>query len=408
MKKIKNLYPSSKTIPDFICPKNKRPLFFDIETTGFSRENCTIYLIGCAYTVKGGYEIVQFFAENTTDEQFVLSEFGEFSENFDVLISFNGIKFDQPFIEARCRRYNITCKLNSKPHIDILAETRKFSKLLPINNLKQKTIEAFLGIERKDEYNGGELIDIYLSYCVNPHPDKEQLLLLHNKEDVEGMTDLLSIFLYNPILNADLSDTNSIRCYYSSSKGNSTNLISNLSDYVFSPDKSLNYSLSSEDAVDLDSQINNSDNISSDNYIQNIQLRIVIPLKSNIVRQIYCSSHNCHIIMNKCDLTIVLPVYSDELKHFFDDYRNYYYIPSDDTAIHKSVAQFIEPSNREKAKASTCYQRKKGLFILNPRGVIEPVFKKEYRSKEYFLELGLSKKNLLSGLDIYLKAVLEL
>ena len=112
--------------------------------------------------------------------------------------------------------------------------------------------------------------------------------------------------------------------------------------------------------------------------------------------------------MNKCDLTIVLPVYSDELKHFFDDYRNYYYIPSDDTAIHKSVAQFNEPSNREKAKASTCYQRKKGLFILNPRGVIEPVFKKEYRSKEYFLELGLSKKNLLSGLDIYLKAVLEL
>ena len=48
-----------------------------------------------------------------------------------------------------------------------------------------------------------------------------------------------------------------------------------------------------------------------------------------------------------------------QLKHFYPDYRDYYYLPFEDTAIHRSVGEYVDRSARKKATAKTCYTKKR-------------------------------------------------
>ena len=66
-------------------------------------------------------------------------------------------------------------------------------------------------------------------------------------------------------------------------------------------------------------------------------------------------------------LIISLPYIEETLKHFFKDYRNYYYLPEEDRAVHKSVGCYVERKYRRAAKASTCYIKKAGIFLPIPK-----------------------------------------
>ena len=110
-----------------------------------------------------------------------------------------------------------------------------------------------------------------------------------------------------------------------------------------------------------------------------------------------------------------------ELKHFYKDYHNYYYLPKEDRAIHKSVGCYVERQYRRTAKASTCYVKKEGIFLPLPKvqkhfGIqIEnypyekafPVYKKEYKELRRFAEFDdiFSEKNV--GIAAYLRDVIK-
>lgn len=80
--------------------------------------------------------------------------------------------------------------------LDIFKELSPIKPLLCLENYKQKSIEAFLGIDREDKYSGGELINVYYEYLAQNDDEKLSLLLTHNYEDVLGMTKLLNILSY--------------------------------------------------------------------------------------------------------------------------------------------------------------------------------------------------------------------
>ena len=69
-----------------------------------------------------------------------------------------------------------------------------------------------------------------------------------------------------------------------------------------------------------------------------------------------------------------------QLKHFYPDYRDYYYLPFEDTAIHRSVGEYVDRSARKKATAKTCYTKKEGLFLPQFGPLWEPSFKEDYKS----------------------------
>lgn len=88
---------------------------------------------------------------------------------------------------------------------------------------------------------------------------------------------------------------------------------------------------------------------------------------------------------------LTIPCVHEELKYFIPDYKNYYYLPEEDTAIHRSVAEFVDKSHRKAATAATCYVRKTGDFIPSVSGKIDCdgllLFQQEHRDKLCFAAL---------------------
>ena len=97
------------------------------------------------------------------------------------------------------------------------------------------------------------------------------------------------------------------------------------------------------------------------------------------------------VVLSDNKLKLLIPITSCELKHFYPNYKDYYYLPLEDTAMHKSVAQFVDKNYRTQAKAANCYARKCGEFVPLPNKTYETLnintFRSEYASKELYCDL---------------------
>ena len=282
-----------------ICPDTDSICFFDIETTGFSRNYNIVYLIGAVYFRNGISHYLQWLAESDSDEAYILSAFNDFLKHFHTLIHFNGDAFDIPFITERAAHLNVSLDLSHLESLDLYKTARKCKSILSLSDYKQKTIEHFLGIEREDMYSGGELIDIYRKFAAKPsdtaHNEYRKLLLLHNHDDIEGMLSLLPLVSYYAIIMNSYTVDNTV--------------------------------------IDKDTD---SDGNVSLRLIAECSLPVGVPVDRHI-----CID-NIHILIKNHTLTLVIPVISDTLKYFFKDYKNYYYLTSEDEAIHKSIEQNVE------------------------------------------------------------------
>lgn len=164
----------------------------DIETTGLSPKNSAFILGGLVTPEEDGLNAEQFFAESPGQEHETLSEFWKAASSKDILITFNGQHFDLPFMKERAGGM-----IDSFPyHLDLYQVVKKFSpirKFLP--NLKQKTIEDFLGLwqYRKDEISGGESVELYYRYLNGKNQDIKEKILLHNHDDIVQLYRLLKV-----------------------------------------------------------------------------------------------------------------------------------------------------------------------------------------------------------------------
>lgn len=315
-------------------------IFFDIETTGFSPASSCIYLIGCLRK-QGDYLVIdQFFAESKEDECEVLTQFMKLLHPYKTILSFNGMGFDIPFIKAKCDTYNIEADFNSFEHIDIFKRINTIKFLLKLPNYKQKTIEHFLDIHRDDQFSGGELIHVYEDYIKSHDYEAEELLLLHNFEDVTGMLDLLPILSYLHILKGGYRIKETELLPYTSYDGQESQ-------------------------------------------------ELIITLENNytIPKRVSYQYKDYYFTMNKDTTKIRVPVYDGELKYFYENYKDYFYLPAEDMAIHKSVATFVDKQYRERAKASTCYTRKTGTFLPQYSTIMTPAFKLAHKDKISYFEL---------------------
>lgn len=315
-------------------------IFFDIETTGFSPTSSNIYLIGCLRRKGQNLIIDQFFAESKEDEKDVLKNFMDLLHEYKTIISFNGIGFDIPFIKAKCDAYEIPEHLKDFSYIDIFKLISNIKFLLKLPNYKQKTIENFLDIHRDDRFSGGELINVYDDYVKTKSSEAENLLLLHNFEDVTGMLDLLPILSYLEIING-------------------------------------RYSVSSVEIVPYTS------------YEGEHGQEMIITLKNDYVlpKRVSFQCYDYYLTMNQDISRIRIPIFEGELRYFYPNYKDYYYLPEEDMAIHKSVATFVDKQYRERAKACNCYNRKTGIFLPQYETIMNPVFQKQHKDKCSYFEL---------------------
>ena len=288
-------------------------LIFDIETTGFSYRKNLVYLIGCLYFVDKQPKIIQWLAENENDEYAVIYEFIKFSSSYNSLIHFNGTSFDIPFITKKAHLYNINNNLSSFNSIDIYKMIKPYKHLFNLNNYKLKSIEEYLNIRRKDKYSGAVLINQFISYTTSNDIITRNNLLQHNEDDITGLSKSLIILDYIDTYN---------------------NLINNR--IPFSVD---------------DFTINKL------NLSINISLAFPVPFN-------YIYTNDDYIIdINKDCISINIKLIDNELKYYFDNYKDYYYVYSEDQAIHKNIAKYIDKNNRIRATKDLCYIKKRGIFI---------------------------------------------
>lgn len=316
-------------------------IFFDIETTGFSPKHTSLYLIGCARRNGSCLCLDQFFAESPTEEKAILNAFLELLHTCDTIITYNGAGFDVPYLKAKCSQYNLTENFTEFEIIDIFKSVSKLKHILNLENCKQKSIEKFLHLTRDDLCTGGELIPIYQTYTKSLDESLLKLLLLHNYEDVLGMTDLLPMLSYAHLFEGNFCEIKEIRLDSAKTYDNS--------------------------------------------FVK--ELTLTITPKYPLPEPITFRLDELYLSGRPDMLSLVIRLYEGDLKYFYPNYKDYYYLPDEDAAIHKSVAAYVDREHRIQAKASTCYTKKSGLFLPQySNNFMTPAFYKNYGEKiSYFM-----------------------
>ena len=315
-------------------------LFFDIETTGFSAKNSQLYLIGLLSFENDMPYATQLFAQTPADEKDVLEKFIEICKNYKTLIHFNGNTFDIPYIKEKCKQFQFAQPFDALNGVDIYKRFSTFKNIFHLENCKQKTVESFLEIERDDQYNGKELIDIYKKYVNNPTEDLRKLLLLHNFDDVKGMYNLLPALTYMDLLLVPFRVVKvQANLYYDQNEKEQTEIV--------------------------------------------MKMRFHSPFPQPIT----INKFGCRFSGEGTEGYLKVPLSKTPLKYFYTNYKDYYYLPKEDTALHKSVAEFVDRDFREQATARTCYTWKPGSFLPQWDVIFTPVFKTDYDDDLLYFEL---------------------
>ncbi|WP_422487350.1 ribonuclease H-like domain-containing protein [Gudongella sp. DL1XJH-153] len=168
--------------------------FFDIETTGLSRDYHNVYLIGLLFNNKtnNSWTLIQLFADYIEEEERILLEFVDRVKDFQKLVSYNGDSFDIPFVKKRLHKYGHNWE--NVESVDLYKYLRENKSLIDIPNLKLKTVEKYLGIERIDFLTGKECINLYKSYVNNNSDHLLKAILQHNYDDLQYMPHLLKLY----------------------------------------------------------------------------------------------------------------------------------------------------------------------------------------------------------------------
>lgn len=167
----------------------------DIETTGLSRKNNMIYLIGLLYqdVNSNRWILKQYFSNSMDKEKYILKEFIQDISRFDKIITYNGDAFDLPFINYRLDYYKINTFIDLSKSYDLYRIIRQNKHFLDLENLKLKTIEESLGFYRKDIYSGFDCIGFYNNYIRSQDQVLQDRILKHNYDDLVHMLDIIII-----------------------------------------------------------------------------------------------------------------------------------------------------------------------------------------------------------------------
>lgn len=362
---IKTLDNTVFTPPYDLPPK--QTIYFDIETTGFSADVTALYLIGCIYYESGVWKLIQWFAEDKASEYESLEAFRDFLQNKKYLICYNGTTFDLPYLRRKYEKHNLDFNTDKFEIIDLYRIFSSYKKFLGLNGLKQKDIETYLDIDREDKFTGGELIEWYAMYLrlrFNDALEKEEIystLLLHNADDLVGLTKLTKLYNFLQTIKK-LTDNNELSDIQYTIEANYSKL-------VFST-------------------------------------TIEIIFTKNIK---FCKNDFCIEIIKKdekINIILTLDILNTELKLFYKDYKNYYYLPKEDIIIHKNLAAFVDKENKKKATAINCYTKHSGNFIKIPKQLNLHTFKTDYIDKNLYALLDDKLLNSKENMAMIFKSIL--
>lgn len=175
---VKNSYFFSSKLPnkeDWRIYRNfsKEACFIDIETTGLDKKRNKVTTVG----IHRDGESKVLVRDQDLNREKLRKEIKKSS----MLVSFNGKRFDQPFLE-----HNFDIKIE-KPHIDLMYPCKRLGYSGGL-----KKIEKQLGIQRDlEDVDGREAVRLWKKYENKGDEKALRKLMKYNKYDAKNLEELI-------------------------------------------------------------------------------------------------------------------------------------------------------------------------------------------------------------------------
>ncbi len=363
-------YTEAVTLAAALCSPTQAPVFFDIETTGLSPRGSVIYLIGCCYPIpeagvpSGLWEMQQWFSESPDEEVVILREFLQSIKPDMLLCHYNGTTFDLPFLAARMKFYGLTGLPETGRTLDWYHILAPLKHLFPLPGRRQKHLESLLMLNREDIYDGGALIPMYTEYVGRIRFDAPRakelldLLLCHNREDVLGLARISALGAVIDLIQGAFQVT-----------GISANADETVCLLV--PDSPL-------------------------------------PCEISWSWESSCNTQTSHVRIcgNASLVEVHIPRIAATLNYFYENYRDYYYLPEEDICIYASLAEGIPASQKMRCTRDNARLAVEGIFLPQPEAVITPAFSVTRKDRVCFFRADDLEKQK-ARIPEYLRAIIK-
>lgn len=167
-------------------------LYLDIETTGLS--NSPLFLVGLMYSAPEGLVIDQLFARDYTEEAAVLAATAQAIARYPLLVTFNGARFDIPFISERLLVHGLPAP-PGPVHVDLLPVSRAICAGRTPNHRLQTLERYVLGRKRVGDIPGAEIPGAYHEFVRTGNAGEMAAVIHHNRLDLLSMLELVTVYL---------------------------------------------------------------------------------------------------------------------------------------------------------------------------------------------------------------------
>lgn len=355
--------------------KAEEILALDVETCHLSKEESHIYLIGCAFCSDHTWKLIQWIDETGTEESDILTSFFLFVKKFKIILDYRGEEQFIPILKKKMNEVGLYSASHdeeitrSMKWVDLYSYVKPFRRILSLPDLKEQTVEKFFGTGRKENLSPKERDTMYQNFIANEDQstNKNELLsklLSQNEDDVVGVIAISNIFSYADLFTSSLDVYKAQANTYRNAEGE----------------------LSQELLLYARVQTQKDSTASPSSFV------------------LTAHAHSCYAALTGKTVTIKVPIFNGRIRYFYANYKDYYYLPELDQAVHKSISDFVAKSRRVQATKETCYTTKVGSFLPEWSSFRTPLFKQEYGDKTAwfeFLEDMKKDKNFFSDYATY-------
>lgn len=308
-----------------------RPVFYDIETTGLSRNSTFLYLIGAVIYEDGSWQLCQWMAENPKEEAAVLKSFAAVLKNCSCMISYNGDHFDKPYLEARYVHHELPSPFEGIESLDLYLYLKPLKKLLKLSQMKQPSMEEFLGIQNRIYSDGKECISLYKSFLKTRDACMADTVMGHNLEDVLGLGQIHLMLGYLSLYHGDYEVTQSV--------------------------------------------------------LDDCHLIMTLSLPCSLPAVFSNGNNDFYITGEEREVRLIIKSCDGRFRQYYSNYKDYDYLPKEDTAVPKALSACMDKKLRRSATKDTCYT----WFTCSDVFLTNPAQQKQYLSHTLPYLLGTLK-----------------
>ncbi len=329
-------------------------LVLNIETTGISAERSRVVLIGCLSPGEDSWDLIQWFDESGEEEQQILSSFLLYVSRFDTVVTYGGDRFDLAFLNKRLQHIGLDPLPEMLRSLDLYKEIQPFKPFIGLPDYKQQTLEQALETGRTDTMEGAEVARLYGQYLQFRLPSAAQQILAHNEADLTGIACMLPLTAFRQLTDPHLTLRRAQANYYTDHDGEQKEEL-----FLF------------------------------------FRLQDPLPLPAG------GAADHCYLRIEGADGVLKVPIYTETLRYFYANYKDYYFLPEEDMAVHKYIASYVDRSRRLQARPETCYTRKTASYLPEWDLFRTPFFKRAYTDTDLFFELTSELKRDREELSAY-------